>query len=378
MASTEGIIFSDLFISNRDVFIQFFEQYYREQTAAINNAIQRLNAVLTKYTTQTVTAASAAEFEDAWMEFQTTVLLNSQNLQLLVAYRGQSGLNARFSQILTQADVMGTSQTAYGMQYGINAGNTLVRDSIKYLEASKVEEFLQKHLNDLLLQLDSSITNNEAYLLHRYHTDFLNSYYKYDSTASLTNVKWREAFYSANDGFYFGGQGLGQVYDAFMNHLANYKPDFYDYLATGGVNDINGFVDTEPDNSVYVEEGQVYETGHFPQLLSESRNHTGWYTGGDIIIVNPETMSIVYNIQLKTTTENKASVFAEKISAIRTFIHSLSALNNPIDMANKLFDFLLTSVSNRNDFNKKPQEEIDKLLIDNLNLKLKHNIALKF
>jgi hypothetical protein len=31
-------------------------------------------------------------------------------------------------------------------------------------------------------------------------------------------------------------------------------------------------------------------------------------------------MSIVYNIQLKTTTENKASVFGEKISAIRTFI----------------------------------------------------------
>ena len=378
MASTEGIIFSDLFISNKDLFISFFEQYYQEQSAAINSAISRLNNVLTKYTTQSVTAASAAEFENAWMEFQTVVLMNTQNLQLLVAYRGQSGLNARFSQILNQADVMGVSQTAYGMQYGINAGNQLVRDSIKYLEASKVEEFLQKHLNDLLLQLDSSISDNEAYLLHRYHTEFLNSYYKYDSQASLTGAKWREAFYSANDGFYFGGQGLGQVYDAFMNHLANYKPDFYDYLATGGMNDINGFIDTDPDNSVYVEEGQVFETGHFPQLLSESRNHVGWYTGGDIIIVNPETMSIVYNIQLKTTTENKASVFAEKISAIRTFINSLSTSNNPTEIANKLFDFLLTSVSNRNDFNNKPQEEIDKLLTDNLNLKLTHKITLKF
>lgn len=370
MASTEGIIFSDLFISNKDLFIRFFEQYYQEQSAAINSAISRLNNVLMKYTTQSVTAASAAEFESAWMEFQTVVLMNTQNLQLLVAYRGQSGLNARFSQILNQADVMGVSQTAYGMQYGINAGNQLVRDSIKYLEASKVEEFLQKHLNDLLLQLDSSISGNEAYLLHRYHTEFLNSYYKYDSEASLEGAKWREAFYSANDGFYFGGQGLGQVYDAFMNHLANYKPDFYDYLATGGANDINGFVDTEPDSSVYVEEGQVYETGHFPQLLSESRNHTGWYTGGDIIIVNPETMSIVYNIQLKTTTENKASIFAEKIGAIRAFINNLASLSNPIDMANKIFDFLLTSVSNHNDFDMKPQQEIDKLLTESLQLKL--------
>ena len=342
------------------------------------NSIARLNGVLAKYTTQTVTAASAAEFESAWREFQTVVLMNNQNLQLLVAYRGRSGLNAEFSQILNQADVMGTAKTSYGTAYGINAGNALVRDSIKYLNASKVEEFLQKHLNDLLNQLESPIKRNEAALLHRYHTDFLSSYYKYDSTAHLTGVKWREAFYSANDGFYFGGQGLGQVYDAFMNHLANYKPDFYKYLESGGMNDINSFIDTEPDSSVYVEEGQVYKTGHFPQLLSESRNHVGWYTGGDIIIVNPETMSIVYNIQLKTTTASKASVFGEKVSAIRTFISQLMAADNATAMAEKLFDFLLTSVSNRNDFNTLPQQEIDKLLEQQLNLKLNQQINFHF
>lgn len=377
MANIEGIIFADLFITNKSLFIDFFTSYYSEHQIQINTAIANLNAVLTKYTTQTVTMASAAEFEAAWNEFQTVVLMNNQNLQLLVAYRGQSGLNAQFSQILDQNKVMGVEKTAYGMMYGINAGNQLVRDSIKYLQASKVEEFLQKHLNDLLNQLESPIGRNEARLLHRYHTDFLNSYFKYDSKASLTGIKWREAFYSSNEGFYFGGRGLGQVYDAFMNHLANYKPDFYDYLTTGGANDINGFIDTEPDSSVYIEEGQVYKSGHFPQLLSDSRNHVGWYTGGDIIIVNPETMSIVYNIQLKTTTENKASVFGEKISAIRTFISQLIAANNPQRMAEQLFDFLLTSVSNRNDFNTLPQQEVDKLLIEQLTSKINVNLQIK-
>lgn len=377
MANIEGIIFADLFITNKNLFIDFFTQYYTEYSSYINTAILNLNTVLTKYTTQTVTAASAAEFEAAWNEFQTIVLMNNQNLQLLVAYRGQSGLNAQFSQILDQSSVMGVGKTSYGTAYGINAGNQLVRDSIKYLEASKVEEFLQKHLNDLLNQLDSSIGKKEAHLLHQYHTDCLNSYFKYDSEASLTGLKWREAFYSTNDGFYFGGRGLGQVYDAFMNHLANYKPDFYNYLATGGMNDINDFIDTEPNNTVYLEEGQVYKSGHFPKLLSDSRNHVGWYTGGDIIIVNPETMSIVYNIQLKTTTANKASIFGEKISAIRTFITQLMGAMNPQQMAEQLFDFLLTSVSNRNDFNTMPQKEVDKLLTDQLQIKLTQQLQIK-
>lgn len=377
MASTEGIIFADLFITNKNLFIDFFTSYYSDYQVQINAAIARLNAVLTKYNTQTVTMASATEFEAAWHEFQTTVLMNNQNLQLLVAYRGQSGLNAQFSQILDQNQIMGVKKTSYGMMYGIDAGNQLVRDSIKHLQASKVEEFLQKHLNDLLTQLESSINRNEARLLHKYHTEYLNSYFQYDSKASLTGTKWREAFYSSNEGFYFGGRGLGQVYDAFMNHLANYKPEFYNYLATGGMNDINDFIDTEPNSSVYVEEGQVYKSGHFPQLLSESRNHVGWYTGGDIIIVNPETMSIVYNIQLKTTTANKASVFGEKISAIRTFISQLITAQSPQQMAEQLFDFLLTSVSNRNDFNTLPQQEIDKLISDQLTIKLNQNIQIK-
>ena len=40
--------------------------------------------------------------------------------------------------------------------------------------------------------------------------------------------------------------------------------------------------------SVYEQEGGI--KGHFPQLLIDSKKHISWYTGGDIIIVDPKTM----------------------------------------------------------------------------------------
>ena len=115
---------------------------------------------------------------------------------------------------------------------------------------------------------------------------------------------------------------------------------------------------------------------HFPKLLNESKNHVGWYTGGDIIIVNPKTMNIVYNIQLKTTTANKQSVFAEKVSAIRTFIQQFIKYT-PRQKGEKLFDFLLTSVSNRNDFNNAPQDTINDIIYNELQKKLNKNVVLK-
>ena len=87
-------------------------------------------------------------------------------------------------------------------------------------------------------------------------------------------------------------------------------------------------------------------------------------------------MNIVYNIQLKTTTANKQSVFAEKVSAIRTFIQQFIKYT-PRQKGEKLFDFLLTSVSNRNDFNNAPQDTINDIIYNELQKKLNKNVVLK-
>lgn len=365
MASIEGIIFSNIFITNREMFVDFFEQFYKEREAEIEPAIAKVDQVLTTYTVKSLTATMAEEFKEAWNNFSNKVLLRGDDLQLLVAYRGPGGLNASFSQIVQQSAVEGTEMTQHGRRYGIRAGDDLIRDSMKALKASQIESFLQLHLNDFLNQLDSPISKDEAYKIHEYHTCFLTDYYKYNHDAHLTNTKFREAFYTNSKGFYFGGQGLGQAYDAFMNHIANKNQWVYDYLRSSGTSNANLEIDSAPDATVYVEEGEVYEGANFPRLLSNSRNNVGWYTGGDIIIVNPETMQIVYNIQLKTTTENKASVFGERVSNIRNFIKSFID-GNPRQKGERLFDFFLTSVSNEDSFNNIPSKQMNQVYQETL------------
>ena len=148
MASTEGIIFSDLFITNKDMFIDFFEQYYLENQIQLDLVINKLNQVLTEYQTKQVTSAMASSFKEAWSDFQQYVLLNTQDLQLIVAYRGYQGKDATFSQIVKQSDVEGVVNGTYG----INTGNDLIKDSMESLRAQQVEKFLQLHLNGFLNQ----------------------------------------------------------------------------------------------------------------------------------------------------------------------------------------------------------------------------------
>ena len=165
-----------------------------------------------------------------------------------------------------------------------------------------------------------------------------------------------------------------------MNHLANHHKQIYNYLSSNGM--INGNEQIKLHSSVFNEEGGVGQYGGFPRLLKESTNTTGWYTGGDIIIVNPETMNVVYNIQLKTTSirgERIPSIFAERIEKIRIFIHggtvkkgkkektipALSTLT-PREKAERMFEFLLTSISNRNDFDDIIPEDVNSILKESL------------
>lgn len=362
--NTSGIIFGDIFINNKEFFVDIFEQYYLQNQQELDFVINELNRVLTQYTTQSVTAAMAKEFSVAWHNFQQKVLLNQQDLQLIVAYRGYRGKNGRFSQIVKQSDVEGTVNG----RYGIDSGNALITESMNALKAAKVEQFLQSHLNGFLNQLETPISNDESVKLYKYHRQFLHEQFSQVGPSAINGLRWRVPFYGVNAGHYFAGQGLGQAYDAFMNHIANHNRQVYDYLVTGGLKQPPMTIHKK--GSVFREEGGAESYGSFPQLLSDSKNHIGWYTGGDIIIVDPKTMGVVYNIQLKTTTEKKVSVFMERVSAIRSFIQDLIKMS-PRQKGEKVFDFLKTSISNKADFNNLPQETINDIIKQELQSKLK-------
>lgn len=357
--SQQGILFSDIFINNKKIFVDFFSQYYIKNQTKIDTVANKLFVVLKKYTTQTVTPSMAEEFQSAWEEFEKYVLLNNKDLDLIVSYRGADGSSSTFSQIIPQKMVEGTVQTQYGKRYGIESGNQLIKDSMAQLKATEVEKFLQEHLQGLLNQLEKPIVKNEAFLIHKYHSNFLSKEFQAKGK-HLTNKKFREVFYSQNASFYFGGQGMGQVYDAFMNHIADKKQEVYTYLRFNGlVKDMRSL--QKSSGTVYTEEGEVEKGANFPKLLSDSRNKIGWYTGGDILIINPKTMDIVYNIQLKTTGKNVQSVFGEKISAMREFI--IAFVNDtPEEKGERIFTFFSTSVSNHTEFNNVLQKDIDKIL----------------
>lgn len=375
----EGILFADIFVSNKEQFIRFFVQYYKQNKTIVDNCIDKLNKVLEDHMTKHITATMAKAFKEAWNDFEKKVLLNQKDLQLIVSYRSDTTHPARFSKIIRQEEVEG-EYSGINISYGINAGHNLIKDTMKELEASDVEKFLQFHLDGLLKQLEQEITSKEGEILHKYHSAQLNINYQ-EHDRHLTGLKWYIPFYGggttedAIKSYYYGGRGLGKVYDAFMNHMANKEKQVFDYLRSGGKNEINNIsLIIKNDSTVYIEENRIGPKGHFPQLLKDSTNHTGWYTGGDIIIVNPETMSIVYNIQLKTTRENKPSIFGEKIADIRTFLKGFKEVA-PEQKAEKIYEFMLTSISNQDDFNKLPQKDIDALVEKTLKSKLNIDIG---
>lgn len=365
MANIEGILFADLFINSKDLFVNLFTNYYSQNKQQIDPVTQRLEQVLTAYQTKAITPAMANDFKKSWNDFEKIVLLNQGDLELLVAYRGASGKNGQFSQIIKQEDVEGTGGGP-GASYGINAGHDLIKDSIKALNASQVEQFLQFHLNGLLNQLESKINKTEAHKIHLYHQACLTAAQAGATKIHLTGMLYRDAFYGGTAGYYFGGQGLGKAYDAFMNHMANKETNIFNYLKSSGQNDAGSIsLMTHRETTVFTEEGGVEQMGHFPQLLKDSTNHTGWYTGGDIIIINPDTMAVVYNIQLKTTTANKPSVFGERVEKIRKFIQGFDKLS-PQQKAERIFDFMLTSISNHDAFNQLPQQDVEDVIKNNI------------
>lgn len=305
----------------------------------------------------------ALEFQSKWKKFQEVVLLNKKSLELIVAYRGTKNQSAEISTILEQ----NMAEQIRGKEWGIDTAGEAVSSAMETaLKAQEVQNFLNLHLNGFLTQLGQSISKEEAHYLYRYYKSKLVSYYS-EKNHHLTGATWAQAFYGStskktgkiNLNRYYRGQGLGQAYDAFMNHMANYERGIYNYLKTSGMEQINLNSINKDTISVYEQEGGI--KGHFPQLLIDSKNHIGWYTGGDIIIVDPKTMQVVYNIQLKTTGKKTKSLFKERIQSLRIVINSLKS-QDADTQARILFKQFKTEISNFNEFDDLIQEDIDNLV----------------
>lgn len=331
------------------MFIKIFEEYYKDKAKEINNAAKELeNALLSFHSKVLTTEENASKFRKAWLKFEQQVLLNQRPLQLMVIYRGDKGKSNEISGILNQSDAE--------VSRGINSGAQAVLDSIEAKKAEEVENFLRNHLDSFIDQLYDPIGRENSKNIGKYHRDQIPKGFK----GRLGSTKWQNVYYSN----YYSGQGLGQAYDAFMNHIANHNRQVYDYLVSNGKQEVFDGLQklSKVQRSVFEEEGGTGPSGNFPKLLKDSTNRVGWYTGGDIIIVNPDTMSIVYNIQLKSTSRKRQTVFEEKVAAIRMFIQVFTAASTPQKKAEQLYSFLKTTVSNSLELNQLPQKDIEDLI----------------
>ena len=250
--------------------------------------------------------------------------------------------------------------------------------------AEKIEAVLKEHLNNYIDELYyHRLGYSETVQLIDTNFDYIPQKWrkKYHLTDILPDKNWQEIYYSN----YYSGQGLGQAYDAFMNHVANHHREVYSYLSKNGTSG-DGFSISQLKD-VYSEEGGLQ--GNFPKLLSDSLNTVGWYTGGDIIIVDPETMTVIYNIQLKTTQDTRIVKGIEKFpTKFEIAVANLKKIINgsydkkgneitspfsklsPQEKAKRLFEELQTSISNYSEFDSAIDNTIENIYKDSLPRKL--------
>lgn len=343
--SSTGIIFHDFFL-DKSTFISLYKEYYLEKKQEIDITVNNLLLLLSQYNAKVVNHAMASQFQKLWEEFQLKVLMNKQPLQLLVVYRGDgTGKQSEYSAIVNQAQVEESIDTKYGHRYGINTGNSLIEDSMRVIQARNVEEFLRIHMTGLLNQLYSTIGRNVAEALHDYHSDILNHIYTTSDRSKrqhITGQKWYKVVYGEMP--FTSWQG--NAYEAFFNHMANHEPNLFNYLSNHGQNMAAMLNFKTQKNSVYAEEGGYQQDlGNFPRLMMGQINSIPWFAGGDIVIVNNK-MEVIYNIQLKTTTRNTQTVFAEKVSELRNFLTKFVSVQTVEEKAELLFNSFQNTIAN--------------------------------
>lgn len=363
-AKQSGILFGDIFINNKELFIKKFTEYYQREQVEINNSAQRLLAQLNSMKKKRVTDLDSEAFTICWTDFRAKALGMSTEEKYLVMYRdaSRSGRMNSISGLVDKHSNLGQGQYNYGFQTD-KVYNELKSNIDKLSQSYDIEQFLQEHIDDFLTQLDAkAITPEESLNLKKYHRQYLLKKYQ-QQRESLAGKKWYEVFY--NSSTYFSGQGLGQAYDAFMNHIANFKPQIYKFLETQGQLELGPQINSllAHRGSVYQEEGGVKKRGNFARLLGESTNRTTWYSSGDILIIDKTNLAPLYNIQLKTTNISALSTFEIKIEQLKTMVQNFIKSETPQKKAEILFEDLLTTVSNSSEFNSLPQKTIDDMIL---------------
>lgn len=360
----EGIVYGDILVENEDLFIDFFTKYYQANDQVINIIIKNLMSEISQLNTIFSLGQYNASFllpdnlinnfEDSYKRFQREILLNTKPTSLLVGYRSDSGKTVKYHHVEDINKQIGFDAYQYGIETKMD---TEIKNMRRYRKAQTTEYFLQQHYNELLKFLENKIGKQDASNLSIYHKSTL----KGKKYSGLSDETWHKVFY----GNRFKANYIGNVQDSFLNHVANYETSIFKFLISQGQmsDSVEDTINTliKIATSVYQEERGVSPSGHFAELLDESKNTTRWFASGDILIVG-FNREIIYNIQLKTTSFKKPSNFEIKLKELEDILQEFQQINNPVEKAKILFKKLKTQVSNINELNNAPNNDIDELI----------------
>lgn len=332
----EGIIFAGFLLSKNE-FIEIYKQYASTIMVDLN---RELEALLTNYNNLTANAIYT-QWDIIQKKYFAPITIMGVSLPSADILAGGGEEKYEFSAISPEIGVLG--------------GNNLIFNKImQFKQLDEVQNILNLHYNGLVNSINSNTMNKEeAKKLHIYlyyqmakQKIYATQYKSKNSTKSYKRSiqRYKEDYtgqpYSKIYGAIKGAQLSGKQLDAFFNHMGGHHPDIFDASGQMSVSVVSKAFSL--NKTVYAEEG-----AHFMDLLLESLNTTPWYTGGDIVVID-ETGAVIYNIQLKSSTNRNArfNIATKQLKKQILTITQAFQSQNIIQAAEAIYEALKTNSAN--------------------------------
>lgn len=341
MANKEGIIFEGYLLSEED----FIQQFCEKDNNYFNTFQQEISQLANDIQTKNLTPG---EIYQRWDAIQKEYFTGTTILEIFC--EGED--NVYFSPLIVESEVVSNKGIESKRIY-----NSL-QDINKIKQAKDFQQKITKHYQNLLKIVENqSLTKKEAkqaHILFSYSLQKLKNsvysltkknkqkigYSEHRLKEGFTGKTFREVIYQTLSGQQFEGK----VWDAFMNHMGDFHKEIFAALSQPElIFQLMNLYQLHQglEKSVYVE-----ENNHFVQLLYDSLNSTPWFASGDIVIVGSDG-KILYNIQLKTTTNN-SGYFKIATVALTKLITAIESLGqNRLEIAKLMYEKLKTSASNQ-------------------------------
>lgn len=350
----EGIIFGGYLLSEEEfipLFIEWYEQKGQLFKMELESLKEELNAMYERrlrdsasnpgkkklgvYRTE---AYDASLIYKKWENIQKNYFGNdSVTLIAITRFEGKEltwTKNINENEFITQSGINITAAQFNKMVKTMN-------DTAETVFAAEiVQQFLRNHYAQMCTQLTKYRINEEEAQMLRESLNKKSALYK-SRFEQFTGKTYGDIIFASQT------NAEGKQLDAFMNHIGQYNKQLFYIMTKGNAskNELNSITKFDTHNEFL----DIFTKPKVVQpWLVASLNSTSWLTGGDVVVID-DSGAVIYNIQIKSTSEGKNFELAllRLSSLINRMINQMSKEKvNPRTLAKIIFNALKTSSSN--------------------------------